>query len=302
MIALAYGLRAAGGLGRAGWVQGLKVAAVAVVAQAVVAMARRLCPDFPRAAIAAGTAGLLVWVPAAGMQLLAIAVGAAAGAACHRWFTPEVPLAPPSPAAGGRGRSAGFFAAFLAGLVLLPWLARLFPAPGWRVADAFYRAGALVFGGGHVVLPLLQQATVARGWIGPDAFLAGYGAAQALPGPLFAFSAYLGALIAPGGLGGALLALGAIYLPAVLILAAALPQWERLRRLPWARYLLAGANAAVVGLLAAALYRPIGSSTITSPARLALAAAGFAGLQFGRLPPWLLVAGCAALGAACLGS
>ena len=213
------------------------------------------------------------------MQLVVIAGGAAAGALCSRWFLAEASLPPAHPS---ERRRYGFvcLGLFLGLLVVLPWLARVWPEPPLKVVDGFYRAGALVFGGGHVVLPLLQQTTVARGWLSQDAFLAGYGAAQALPGPLFAFSAYLGAIIAPGGIGGAVLALGAIYLPAVLTLFAALPHWEHLRRLPRARHLLAGANAAMVGLLAAAFYSPIWTSTITEPKRFALALTAFAGLQF----------------------
>ena len=296
MVAFAYGLRSAGGLAHAGWVQGLKVAAAAVVAQAVVLMARKLCPDAPRASIAAGAAVVLTLFAASGMQLVVIAGGAAAGVLCSRWFSAEPPiLAGHIPERRGHGFVC--LGLFLGLLVLLPWAARVRPAPALLVADGFYRAGALVFGGGHVVLPLLQKATVARGWLGQDTFLAGYGAAQALPGPLFAFSAYLGAIIAPGGWSGALLALGAIYLPAALILFAARPHWERLRRRPRARHLLAGANAAVVGLLAAAFYSPIWTSTITEPKRLALALAAYAALQFWRTPPWIIVAVCAGVGA-----
>ena len=299
MIAFAYGLRSAGGLAHAGWVQGLKVAAAAVVAQAVIVMARKLCPDLPRALIAAAATLALLRFAGAGTQLAVIASGALAGMACSRWFSAE-PKIPPSQAPASRSHSFICLALFLGLLAALPALARLRPAPALQVLDGFYRAGALVFGGGHVVLPLLQQATVARRWLSQDSFLAGYGAAQALPGPLFAFSAYLGAIIAPGGWGGALLALGAIYLPGVLILFAALPHWENLRRRPQARHLLAGANAAVVGLLAAAFYSPIWTSSITDAKRFALAVAAFATLQFGRAPPWVIVAACAAVGAAWL--
>jgi chromate transporter len=296
MTALACGIGFVGNLAHAGWVQGLKIAAAAVVAQAVVMMARRLCPDVPRAAIAAASAAMLILVARSWMQVAVIAAGACAGLMGRRWFSLEPPLPATAPA-GSRTVGLACLGLFLGLLIALPWLARVHPVPALEVADAFYRSGALVFGGGHVVLPLLQQATVARGWLSADKFLAGYGAAQALPGPLFAFSAYLGALIAPGGMGGALLALASIYLPAVLILFAALPYWERLRGQPRARQLLAGANAAVVGLLAAALYSPIGTSTLTSPFRVVLALAAFASLQFWRLPPWLVVTACAGMGA-----
>ena len=300
MTAFAYGLQAAGRLAHSGWVQGLKIAAVAIVAQAVVTMARKLCPDWPRAAIAAGGALILILFDSSWIQLVVIAAGAGAGVLCGRWFSAESPI-PPAPSSGHRRNGYVCLGLFLALLVLLPWLARTWPAPALRVFDGFYRAGALVFGGGHVVLPLLQQATVARGWLDQNTFLAGYGAAQALPGPLFAFSAYLGAVIGPGGIGGALLALVAIYLPAVLVLFAALPHWERLRRLPRARRMLAGANAAVVGLLAAALYSPIWTSTITEPKRFVLALAAFSALWFWRSPPWIIVAACAGLGAVFFG-
>ena len=299
MIAFAYGLQSAGALAHAGWVQGLKVAAAAVVAQAVVVMARKLCPDLPRALIAAAATLTLLRFAGAGTQLAVIAGGAVAGMLCSRWFSAE-PKIPPNQGPTNRSHSFICFALFLGLLAALPALARIWPTPSLRVLDGFYRAGALVFGGGHVVLPLLQQATVARGWLSQDSFLAGYGAAQALPGPLFTFSAYLGAIVAPGGWGGALLALGAIYLPGVLILFAALPHWESLRRRPKARHLLAGANAAVVGLLAAAFYSPIWTSSITDPKRFMLALAAFAVLQFGRAPPWIIVAACAGIGAACL--
>jgi len=300
MVAFAYGLRGVGGFAHAGWMEGLKIAATAVVAQAIVLMSRKLCPDLPRALIAVAATVILILCARGGMQLVVIVGGAVAGLGFGRWFSaePDVPIAPSS---GRSSHSWVCLGLFLGLLIVLPWLARVEPTPALRVADGFYRAGALVFGGGHVVLPLLQQATVARGWLSENSFLAGYGAAQALPGPLFAFSAYLGTIIAPGGTAGALLALVAIYLPAVLILFAALPHWENLRRLPRARHLLAGANAAVVGLLAAAFYSPIWTTTITDPKRFVVALAAFAALQFWRTPPWVIVVACAGVGAAWLG-
>jgi chromate transporter len=300
MVAFAYGVRIVGDLSHAGWVQGLKVAAVAVVAQAVWTMARKLCPDAPRATIAVASAIVLAIFTTSWMQLVVIAGGAIAGGLLGRWFSIEKSGPPPPPPHRGvYGHIClGLFFGLLAAL---PWLARVWPVAPLRVFDGFYRSGALVLGGGHVVLPLLQQATVARGWLDPDTFLAGYGAAQALPGPLFAFSAYLGTVIAPGGIVGALLALGAIYLPAVLVLFGTLPQWDRLRSFPQARVLLAGANAAVVGLLGAAFYSPIWTSTITDPKRLALMLAAYAALQFWRVPPWLIVGACAGFGGFCLG-
>jgi chromate transporter len=300
MVALAYGVRAVGDLAHAGWVQGLKVAAVAVVAQAVFSMARRLCPDLPRSGIAAAAAAALILFPAGWVQLAVISGGAIAAAGLGRWIRTE-PSARTAPPAGRQTHGWICLGLYVLLLAALPWIARIEPAAPLKVLAGFYRSGALVFGGGHVVLPLLEQATVGRGWLGQNTFLAGYGAAQALPGPLFAFSAYLGAVIAPGGVGGALLALGAIYLPAALVLFGTLPHWERLRASARARILLAGANAAVVGLLAAALWSPIGATTITDGRRAALAVLAYAALQFGKLPPWIVVASCAALGAAVLG-
>jgi putative chromate ion transporter len=158
--------------------------------------------------------------------------------------------------------------------------------------------GAMVFGGGHVVLPLLERATVGRGWLDHDTFLAGYGAAQALPGPLFTFAAYLGATISvgPHGIIGGLLALLAIYLPSALLIFGVLPRWERLRQMPLAQALLAGTNAAVVGLLGAAFYSPICTSAMTEPKRWVIAVVIFIGLMFGKMPPWLAVLACALAG------
>jgi chromate transporter len=178
----------------------------------------------------------------------------------------------------------------------------IWPSKWAQVFDGFFRAGSLVFGGGHVVLPLLEQATVGRGWIDHDTFLAGYGAAQALPGPLFTFSAYLGAMIPQGGVSGGILALVAIYLPTVLLVFGTLPQWDRLRTVPQARALLAGTNAAVVGLLGAAFYSPIWTSTITNPVRLSFMLVAYAALQFCLVPPWLVVLACAIAGAFLLGA
>jgi chromate transporter len=301
MVAFAYGVGIAGDLSHQGWVQGLKVAAVAVVAQAVMSMARILCPDRLRATIAAIVAVVLTLFTAPWVQLASIAGGAVAGGLFGQWFTmgPQIEIKPA--AQGRRIQLVVCLSLFVGLLVFLPWLANIRPAPPILVFDEMYRAGALVFGGGHVVLPLLQKATVGHGWISKDRFLAGYGAAQALPGPLFAFSAYLGTLMAPGDIQGAFLALTAIYLPAVLVLFGALPEWDRLRSAKQARVLLAGANAAVVGLLGAAFYSPIWTSTIVEPRRFALALAAFAALQFLKLPPWIVVALCAGIGLVFLG-
>ena len=180
----------------------------------------------------------------------------------------------------------------------LPLAARLWPGPALEIVNAFYRAGSLVFGGGHVVLPLLQAAVVPSGWVANDAFLAGYGAAQAVPGPLFTFAAFLGAslTLAPGGWLGAALCLGAIFLPSFLLVIGALPFWEQVRHSRHARAALAGVNAAVVGLLLAALYQPVWTSAVLQPQDFGLALLALVALMFWKLPPWLVVLGCAAAG------
>lgn len=274
-----------------GALHGLKLVAVAIVAQAVWGMARTLCPDRQRAAIAVAAVAVLAFVPGAFGMVGAILTGAALGLALG-----PAPGPVPGPGTGGalavpipRGVALGALAAFLGLLVLLPLAAGL--GQGWAVADGFYRAGALVFGGGHVVLPLLQAATVAPGWVAPDAFLAGYGAAQAVPGPLFTFAAYLGAVLgpAPNGIAGAALALGAIFLPGFLILVAALPFWDRFRGMAPAQSVMQGANAAVVGILGAALYTPVLTGAVADLRDLALALACFVLLTAWRAPPWLVV-------------
>lgn len=274
-----------------GALHGLKLVAVAIVAQAVWGMARTLCPDRQRAAIAVAAVAVLAFVPGAFGMVGAILTGAALGLALG-----PAPGPVPGPGTGGalavpipRGVALGALAAFLGLLVLLPLAAGL--GQGWAVADGFYRAGALVFGGGHVVLPLLQAATVAPGWVAPDAFLAGYGAAQAVPGPLFTFAAYLGAVLgpAPNGIAGAALALGAIFLPGFLILVAALPFWDRFRGMAPAQSVMQGANAAVVGILGAALYPPVLTGAVGDLRDLALALTCFVLLTAWRAPPWLVV-------------
>lgn len=297
MLAFAGGVRQLHGFSQGGCVQGLKIAAVAVVARALWQMAGRLCPDAPRMLIAGAAAALLLLAPAAWMQLAVIGGGALAGLLLKEKLTLQTgPVSAPHvqpPPAG-----AGWLMAFFALLLLLPLAVKIWPQPWLQIVDGFYRAGALVFGGGHVVLPLLQQATVGRGWLDHDTFLAGYGVAQALPGPLFTFAAYLGATITigPQGITGGVLALLAIYLPSALLMFGVLPHWERLRALPRAQALLAGTNAAVVGLLGAALYSPIGVSTLTDPLRWVMAAVAFFGLMTGKCPPWLVVLGCALAG------
>jgi chromate transporter len=276
MVLAAYGLNFAEGQAAQGLIHGLKVLAVAVVAQAVWSMGRRLCPDASRASFALMIAALLIAVPSAAMQFGAIAAGALFGLLALR---PE-PSASREPLASGHSRFSAVLALVLFFLLLfgLPVLASADASGTARFAEAFYRAGALVFGGGHVVLPLLQEATVATGFVPRDAFLAGYGLAQALPGPLFTFAAFLGfqSSAGPGGLAGAALALAMIFLPGFLLIYGALPFWDGLGRNSKARAALAGINAAVVGILGAALYNPIWTSSVTGPRDAALALILFA--------------------------
>ncbi|WP_338661905.1 chromate efflux transporter [Pararoseomonas sp. SCSIO 73927] len=282
----------------AGLLHGLKLVAVAVVAQAVWGMARTLTPDRPRAAIALLATALAALAPPAIGQVAAILLGAAAGLLLCR----EEEAGAPEPLAFGIPRRVGLAClALFAALLLLPPLL----GPAAAVFDAFYRSGALVFGGGHVVLPLLRDAVVAPGWVSEDAFLAGYGAAQAVPGPLFTFAAYLGAALrpGPGGLLGAAVPLAAVFLPGLLLLVGALPFWNALRARPAARAAMRGANAAVVGLLGAALYDPVWTATVQRPADFVLAITGFLLLTLWKLPPLALVAlgALAGIGVAALG-
>jgi len=295
MITFGFGLAAMGEVSHAGWLQGLKAAAVAVVAQAVLAMWRSLCPDLPRSIIAGVIAGLLLLVSSAWSQIAAIALGALVGSA---WLKPAAlaPVVAPTPVRTGRGLP--WLLVFFALLFALPALARLTPGGWMDVADKFYRTGALVFGSGHAVLPLLEREVVTPGWLSHDQFLAGYGAVQAMPGPLFTFVGYLGAVIrvGPGGWLGGIWALGWVFAPALIIVLGVLPYWQKLRRIPAAQSALSGANAAVVGVLLAALIDPVARTGLANVWTVALAAAAFAALQFLKAPPWLVVAACALLG------
>ena len=300
LIGLALGVAQAGdalqsGAG-AGLLHGLKVVAVAVVAQAVWGMARSLCPDTPRRALMLGAAAVLIAWPGTALQLLVIGVAAVIGLAAMRppSDTAHEPLHVPV----GRRAGALWLLLFAALLVGLPLLAAALPSQALAVVDAFYRAGALVFGGGHVVLPLLQASVVPTGWVNNDVFLAGYGAAQAVPGPLFTFAAFLGASMQsdPSGWAGGLLALAAIFAPAFLLVVGALPFWERLRAQPRVRAALMGINAAVVGLLLAALWNPVITSGIRGVGDALLAAVALLALMKWKWPPWAVVAGCATIG------
>jgi chromate transporter len=296
----AYGMTAFGNTLGAGWLHGLKVAAVAVVAQAVLSMMRSLTPDRGRASLAVVAAALVLWVPTTWGQMGAILLGGLAGLTILRSKAPSDAVALPHPVS--KTASIAALVLFFALLAGLPLVAAAFPNHTLRVFDAFYRTGALVFGGGHVVLPLLQASVVPPGWVTNDAFLAGYGAAQAVPGPLFTFAAYLGTVMGPqpNGWLGAALCLVAVFLPSFLLVIGALPFWNELRRQDWARSALNGVNAAVVGLLLAALYNPVWTAGVSSPRDFALAVAAFLLLFMWNTAPWLVVTFCA-LGGAVLG-
>ena len=297
LVLFAYGVAALGDVSGAGWLHGLKVVAVAVVAQAVLGMMRSLTPDRERATLAIAAAALVLAVPGAWGQVGAIALGAIVGATLLRTEAPtEHALLPLSV---GRRTGIAMLAVFFVLLFALPLLAAATSSQSVKLFDAFYRAGSLVFGGGHVVLPLLQASVVPPGWVTNDAFLAGYGAAQAVPGPLFTFAAYLGAVMGPtpNGWIGAVICLVAVFLPSFLLVVGALPFWKELRHRPMAQAALRGVNAAVVGLLLAALYHPVWTAGILNGGDFALAAAAFLLLVMWQVPPWLVVILCAAGGA-----
>ena len=290
LVLFAYGATLLSGPVGVGLIHGLKLVAVAIVAQAVWGMARVLCPDRERASIAVAAALIILLFSTSPVaQIAAIALGGVAGLwLCRAELPPAtghiaVPVS----------RTTGFLALAVFFLLLagLPVLRGLGLWPGAALFEAFYRSGALVFGGGHVVLPLLREAFVTPGWISDDAFLAGYGAAQAIPGPLFSFAAYLGAVVRPSphGLFGAVLGLIGIFLPGLLILVGTLPFWNALRKRASARTVMRGVNAAVVGLLGAALYNPVWTSSVKLPGDFAIALVGFVILTVWRAPPIIVV-------------
>ncbi|HTV89895.1 MAG TPA: chromate efflux transporter [Stellaceae bacterium] len=289
MILFGYGVGRLGDIAQVPWLHGLKIVAVAVVAQALWGMARTLCPDKERATIAIAAAALVLAAPSAAGQIGAIVAGGLLGL----WRLPATAVREAAPLAVRIGRPLAIISLILF-FVLLFALPPLAAASGSHLAEligSFYRSGALVFGGGHVVLPLLQQAVVPPGWLGNDAFMAGYGAAQAVPGPLFTFAAYLGTVMRPepNGWVGGLICVAAIYLPSFLLLIGVLPFWDALRGRRGVRAALTGINAAVVGLLLAALYRPVWTSAIFGPADFALGIAAYLLLVMWRAPPWLVV-------------
>jgi chromate transporter len=289
MVLFAYGAGALGGPTGIGLLHGLKLVAVAIVAQAVWGMARTLSPDRERASIAAIAALIILFSTSSLAQIAAILWGGIAGLWLCRAAPPEAAGQIAVPVS--RTISVVALAAFFLLLAGLPLLRSLGIAPGVALFEAFYRSGALVFGGGHVVLPLLREAFVTPGWVSDNAFLAGYGAAQAIPGPLFTFAAYLGAIVSvsPHGLAGAALGLIGIFLPGLLILIGALPFWDALRKRTWALAIMRGVNAAVVGLLAAALYNPVWTSSVRTPSDFGIVLVGFVLLTAWRAPPLLVV-------------
>jgi len=287
LVLFAYGAGFLQGPLGAGLLHGLKLVAVAIVAQAVWGMARTLCPDRERASIAAVASVIVLFGGTSLAQISAIVFGAAAGLWLCRGGQPSESghLIVPISRRAGMAALIVFFI-LLAGLPLLRNL-----SSDAALFDAFYRSGALVFGGGHVVLPLLREAFVTPGWVNDDAFLAGYGAAQAVPGPLFTFAAYLGAVANPAahGVPGAALGLIGIFLPGILVLLGTLPFWDALRRKTFAQAMMRGVNAAVVGLLGAALYNPVWTSSVREPGDFALALVGFVLLIAWRAPPLVVV-------------
>jgi chromate transporter len=288
MAGFGYGMAQLGDLSHAAWLHGLKLVALAVVAQAVWNMARSLAPDAQRALLALAVAIVALTLPTVWGQLGAIILGAGIGwrYLASRPRISSMHLRPPV----SHAVSVGALILFFALLAILP-LAAARGGAAWQLFDGFYRSGALVFGGGHVLLPLLDAVVVPHGWVGQNVFLAGYGAAQALPGPLFAFAAYLGMAMNPypGGLQGAGLALVAIFLPGFLLVVGTLRLWGKLRANRDAQVALSGVNAAVVGLLLAALYNPIFVNSVFGAADFAFALGAFALLQFTKAPPWAVV-------------
>ena len=285
LVLFAFGVDALGGAAAPGWLHGLKVVAVAVVAQALWGMAKGLCPDRERATIAILTALVaLCWPSAAGQVLLISAAGGVGG-----WLLAPTALGTDSHTQFRISKVVGItaWAIFFVLLLGLPVARQFATNARLDLFDSFFRVGSLVFGGGHVVLPLLQAEVVGPGWVTNEQFIAGYGAAQAVPGPLFTFSAYLGVVM--NGWSGALLALIAIFSPSFLLIVGALPFWDALRGKSSFQSALSGINAAVVGLLLAALYQPIWTSAILSAVDFGLGLSAFGLLMFWKWPPWLVV-------------
>ncbi len=291
MALFAYGVGIAGDLSHAGWLRGLKLVAVAVVAQAVWGMARSLAPDRMRASVAVAATLICLAMPSSGGQIAAIVLGAVAGLT----LLPRDATGADKPVSMGiqvpNGLAAGLLVTFVALLFVLPWLAAATGSHTVGLIDAFYRAGSLVFGGGHVVLPLLQSSVVGAGWVSNDVFLAGYGATQAMPGPIFTFAAFLGAAetMGPNGWLGAVVATVAIFFSSFLLVAGLLPFWDTLRHREGVRAALKGVNAAVVGVLLAALFTPIWTGAVHTGTDFGVGLVAFLLLVLWSLPPWLVV-------------
>lgn len=301
MSAFAWGLQSFGQGSFGGVISALKLVAVAVVAQALWGMAQSLCPDRPRQSLMVLSAVLMLAVPNLLGQLAVITLSALVGYLLLPQISDCDEMAGQHHGAANNTskRSLRFLLAFIALLLGLPWLSQALGFESLQVFESFYRTGAMVFGGGHVVLPLLNTEVVATGWVSEADFLAGYGAVQAVPGPLFTFTAYLGSVsdIGPGGLSGALLATAAVFLPSFLLVFAALPYWEQLRQNQRIRKALVGVNAGVVGLLLAALINPIGLSAMHSTSDWAFALLAWLALQVWKLPVWAVVIGAGLAGA-----
>ena len=290
LVLFAYGAHELVGPVGLGLLHGLKLVAVAIVAQAVFGMARTLCPDRQRASIAALAMVLILYSSSSITQIGAILLGGVAGLFVCR--TPAPFSTAPRRVPVSRRVGVASLTTFILLLVGLP--VGFGSHPGVALFDAFYRSGALVFGGGHVVLPLLRDAFVGPGWVSDGTFLAGYGAAQAVPGPLFTFAAYLGAVVGttPHGMAGAALGLIGIFLPGMLVLVGTLPFWEALRARAGAQAAMRGINAAVVGLLGAALYSPVWTSSVNTTGDMSVALMGFVLLTAWRARPlWVVILG-----------
>jgi chromate transporter len=296
LILFALGISSYGDMMSSGALQGLKIVAVAVVAQAVWGMARSLCTDALRVTIMAIAACIVLFMPFVWGQISVIIMAGVAGLFLFKPDRDEEH--DPLPITVSHRAGLIWFSLFFILLLGLPVLVQLLPGQILAMVDSFFRSGALVFGGGHVVLPLLQAEVVPSGWVSNDAFLAGYGAAQAVPGPLFTFAAFLGAsmTIEPTGWVGGIICLLAIFAPSFLLVMGALPFWEQIRRNVRTQAALVGVNAAVVGLLLAALYQPVWTSAIHQPQDFALALVALVALMFWKLPPWMVVIGCGVAG------
>ncbi len=296
MIAFAYGVTLYSDIITGNLLRGFKILALAVVAQAVLGMARILCPDRTRIILALIAAGIVLAFPASWIQVSVILLGGVAGYGL--FYRKNIPGGNKQIRTGRHGtRGIVFLIVFFLLLLLLPFLSNVIENRTLHVIDAFYRVGALVFGGGHVVLPLIQSEVVPPGWINENAFIAGYGAAQAVPGPLFTFSAYLGAAMdsAPNGWQGGLIALAAIFLPALLLVLGVYPFWESLRAKTTVQAALKGTNAVVVGILLAALYHPVWTQAVHGILDFLIALAAFCLLQFLKVPVVFVLLGCAAV-------